>query len=56
MAVWSVRRRQLTEIQKQIGRYAIAAAMNEVLTRSERVDQMEIRVCAPLEEKKNASL
>ena len=37
---------------KQIGRYAIAAAMNEVLTRAERVDQMEIRVCAPLEEKK----
>jgi len=30
---------------KQIGRYAIAAAMNEVLTRAERVDQMEIRVC-----------
>ena len=27
---------------KQIGRYAIAAAMNEVLTRAERVDQMEI--------------
>ena len=26
---------------KQIGRYAIAAAMNEVLTRAERVDQME---------------
>ena len=24
---------------KQIGRYAIAAAMNEVLTRAERVDQ-----------------
>ena len=39
---------------KQIGRYAIAAAMNEVLTRAERVDQMEIRVCAPLEEKKTA--
>ena len=37
---------------KQIGRYAIAAAMNEVLTRAERVDQMEIRVCTPLEEKK----
>ena len=37
---------------KQIGRYAIAATMNEVLTRAERVDQMEIRVCAPLEEKK----
>ena len=37
---------------KQIGRYAIAAAMNKVLTRAERVDQMEIRVCAPLEEKK----
>ena len=37
---------------KQIGRYAVAAAMNEVLTRAERVDQMEIRVCAPLEEKK----
>ena len=37
---------------KQIGRYAIAAAMNEVLTQAERVDQMEIRVCAPLEEKK----
>ena len=37
---------------KQIGRYAIAAAMNEVLTRAEGVDQMEIRVCAPLEEKK----
>jgi len=37
---------------EQIGRYAIAAAMNEVLTRAERVDQMEIRVCAPLEEKK----
>ena len=31
---------------KRIGRYAIAAAMNEVLTRAERVDQMEIRVCA----------
>ena len=28
---------------KQIGRYAIAAAMNEVLTRAERVDQMEIK-------------
>ena len=26
---------------KQIGRYAVAAAMNEVLTRAERVDQME---------------
>ena len=37
---------------EQIGRYAIAAAMNEVLTQAERVDQMEIRVCAPLEEKK----
>ena len=33
---------------EQIGRYAIAAAMNEVLTQAERVDQMEIRVCAPL--------
>lgn len=37
---------------KQIGRYAVAAAVNEVLTRAEKVDQMEIRVCAPLEEKK----
>lgn len=37
---------------KKIGRYAVAAAANELLTRADRVDQMEIRVCAPLEEKK----
>lgn len=37
---------------KQIGRYAVAAAVNEVLTRADQVAQMEIRVCAPLEEKK----
>ena len=41
---------------KQIGRYAIAAAMNEVLTQAERVDQMEIRVWCTAGRKENASL
>lgn len=37
---------------KRIGSYAVAAAVNEVLVRADAVDQMEIKVCAPLEEKK----
>lgn len=37
---------------KRIGRYAALAAANEVLTRADQVAQMEIKVCAPLEEKK----
>ena len=37
---------------EKIGQYAVAAAVNEILTRADRVAQMEIRICAPMEEKK----
>ena len=41
---------------KQIGRYAIAATMNEVLTRAERVDQIGNQSLCTAGRKEKASL